>query len=81
MSTVFYDNKNNVSSQRTQLNSNTYKTSYPGHPGRGGMTMTGKHTIERYDNNGSMMCRGIRNGRRITYFDKDHRVMNGISQF
>ncbi len=77
----FYNNDGNVSSKRIQLNDNMYKTSYLGQPGRGGTTITGKHTIERYDNNGRLMCRGIRNGRQITYFDKNNQVRNGITPF
>lgn len=79
--TFFYNNDGNVNSKRTQLNSNMYKTSYTNQPGRGGTTISGRNTIERYDNNGRLMCRGIRSGRRVTYFDKEHKLLNGIAQF
>jgi hypothetical protein len=81
MSTFFYDAIGNISSIRTQMNDNMFKTKYPGQPGRGGTTHVGKHMTTRYDKNGRFMGMSIRGNRGTTYFDSNHRVTDRIAQF
>ncbi|MDR1532905.1 MAG: hypothetical protein LBS62_12150 [Clostridiales bacterium] len=78
---LFTDQYGSVNSKRERFNGCMYKTSYPNEPWRGGNTFVGRYSIERYDNDGRLMCRGIKTGRRITYFDSDHRLLNGIARY
>jgi hypothetical protein len=78
--TNFFDQNNNVNSQRRKLNDTMFNSKYPGESARGGTTFTGRHMTMRMDNNGRVMSWGLNDGRGL-HFDSNNRKRNGIAQF
>jgi hypothetical protein len=81
MSTNFNKKDGNISSTRNKLVKGIVSSSYSYAPTRGGITFTNRFMTTRLDKNGRLMSSGIKSGRNITYFDRNFKPINGISQF